>query len=193
MAAATNNSANVSTTKFVQGGYMFVAPKGTVCPTDITSKLGDAFANVGYISEDGFTESVDSDSNDYLDANQDIADSDMGAITETVVAKLIEFNETALGVQYGSKNVSTGEDGTITVDHNWSKSSEEIAVVFELVLKNGRRWRKVIPSATLSEIGEFVGSRSEVAGREVTLKYLADAQGSTAKDYIAAAVTGSDE
>ena len=72
----------------------------------------------------------------------------------------------------------------IIVDHNWSKAGEERVCVFELVLKNGRRWRKVIPEGKITERGSFTGSSTEVAGRECTVSYLTDENGSGCKDYI---------
>ena len=182
---AANDSKYVSTTKGVQGGYLFVAPVGTALPTGLTGSLDAAFKNAGYISEDGFTESVESDAEDYKDMNGDVVDSSSSSTTETIALKLLNMDAVALGIQYGSANVSEDESSGITVKHNWSKAEETLSCVLELVLKNGRRWRKVVPSAKVTERGEFTGSGSELAGREVTLSYLTDAEGCGCIDYIA--------
>lgn len=39
-------------------GTVFVAPKGTTLPTDVTTALNAAFKSVGFISEDALTESL---------------------------------------------------------------------------------------------------------------------------------------
>ena len=60
--ATTNNTANVSAGKGVKGGYIYSAPVGTVLPTDLDTKLDNAFKVLGFISEDGITISVEEDS-----------------------------------------------------------------------------------------------------------------------------------
>ena len=70
----TNNQANVSAGKGVKGGYIFSAPVGTALPTDIKSKLDPAFKCLGFISEDGYVEDIDEDSDDIVDMNGDVMD-----------------------------------------------------------------------------------------------------------------------
>ena len=106
-----------------------------------------------------------------------------GGAKETLVLKLIEMAVESLKVQYGDKNVEV-RDGMIVVKHDWSNANETYSYVLELVLKNGRRWRKVITGGTSGERGEFTGNSTEVAGREVTLTYTVDKDGSGCYDYI---------
>ena len=47
-------------------GAVYVAPTGTTLPTDATTSLAVAFDDVGYISEDGVTETQDTDTNDIV-------------------------------------------------------------------------------------------------------------------------------
>ena len=70
-----NETKNVSSTKGVKGGYIFVAPPGTTLPTDIKTNLAEAFLNLGFISEDGYTESEETDANELKDMNGDLMDS----------------------------------------------------------------------------------------------------------------------
>lgn len=178
-----NNTANVSTTRGIKGGYAFNAPVGTTLPTDIKTALDPAFENVGFISEDGWTESLDSSSESITDMNGDTVDTYSSETTETLAMTLIEMSKNALAVQYGHKNVN--DDGELlVVKHNWSNADEARSWVLELVLKNGRRWRKVIESAKLTELGEFQGNASNVAGREVTLTYQVDQNGNGCIDYF---------
>lgn len=60
---ATNNSANVTAGTPKVGGAFFHAPLGTDLPTDANTALDTAFKNLGYISEDGLTESTSIDTN----------------------------------------------------------------------------------------------------------------------------------
>ncbi len=181
-----NDVANVSTTRGVKGGYVFRAPLGTPLPTDIRTPLNpDLWANVGFVASDGFKEAVDGGSAETItDLNGDVVDTySEGGAKETLVLKLIEMAVESLRVQYGHKNVET-RDGMIVVKHDWSNANETYCYVLELVLKNGRRWRKVVPAGTSGERGEFTGNSTEVAGREVTITYSVDKDGSGCYDYI---------
>lgn len=182
-APARCDTANVSTTRGVKGGYVFCAPVGTALPNDIYTPLNPAFECVGFVGEDGFTEAVDGGSESIVDMNGDTVDSYDEAKTETCVMKLIEMALQSLKVQYGEKNVEE-RDGMIVVKHDWSNADDELSWVFELLLKNGRRWRKVVPKGKSGERGEFQGSSTNVAGREVTVTYAKDDDGGGCYDYI---------
>ena len=180
--ATTNNAANVSAGKGVKGGYLFMAPVGTTLPTDIKTNLDPTFKVLGFVSEDGFVESVEEDSNDLVDMNGDVMDSTNSNRAESAKVTLAEIKKSTLQVAYGEENV-TDENGVITVKHN-SNSHSSFAYIGEFVLKNGRRWRKVIPEAKSSELGDMTIAASELCQREITLKYLTDAKGNTCYDYI---------
>lgn len=183
MAEATaNNTANVSAGKGIKGGYIFVAKVGATLPTDIKTKLASDFKVLGFISEDGFVETIEEDSNDLVDMNGDVMDTSNSNRVESAKLTLAEIKADTLKVQYGEDNV-TDVNGVITVKHN-SDSHSEFSYVLELVLKNGRRWRKVIPSAKSTELGDFTIASSELCQREMTIKYLTDASGNTCYDYF---------
>lgn len=177
----TNNQANVSAGKGVKGGYIFSAPVGTALPTDIKSKLDPAFKCLGFISEDGYVETIDEDSDDLVDMNGDIMDSTSGNRVESAQFTLAEIKADALKRQYGERNV-TDENGVISVKHN-SDSHDSFSYVLELVLKNGRRWRKVVPAGKSSELDDLTIASSELCQRALTMKYLTDDAGNTCYDY----------
>ena len=86
-----NNQANVSSAKGVKGGYIFSAPVGTALPTDIKTALDPAFKCLGFISEDGYVETVDEDSDDIPDMNGDIMDSTNSNRVESAQFTLAEI------------------------------------------------------------------------------------------------------
>ena len=85
-------------------------------------------------------------------------------------------------VQYCEKNV-TDADGIITVKHN-GDSVTTSAYVLELILKNGRRWRKVVTKGPSSELDDLTIAVGELCARALTMKYLTDEQGNTCYDYF---------
>lgn len=183
MAEATaNTTANVSAAKGVKGGYIFSAPVGTDLPTDIETNRNEAFKVLGFISEDGYVESVEEDSNDLVDMNGDLMDSSNSGRVESAEVTLAEIKAETLKRQYGAENV-TDADGVITVKHN-SNSHGSFSYVLELLLKDGRRWRKVVPIGQSSELGELTIASTELCQRPLTIKYLTDEQGNTCYDYI---------
>lgn len=177
----TNNQANVSSAKGVKGGYIFSAPEGTALPTDIKTKLDPAFKCLGFISEDGYVETVDEDADDINDMNGDVMDSTNSNRVESAQLTLAEIKAETLKRQYGDANV-TDENGLIAVKHN-ADSHDVFAYVLELVLKNGRRWRKVVPKGKSSELDDLTIASSELCQRALTMKYLTDEQGNTCYDY----------
>ncbi len=178
--ANTNNSANVSTTRGVKGGYFFRAPIGTTdlptASTFTTWKPSNAWVNLGYIPEDGFTEGVEfGDTTELRDINQDSVDTSVGAATETLQVGLMEINARALGTQYGAANV-TDASGVITVEHEWGDATAYMFAML-LLLKNGRKWVKLIRNAKVTALGEFTGNATTAAQRQITLTYSKDESG----------------
>ena len=177
-----NNQDNVSAGKGVKGGYIFSAPAGTTLPTDIETSLDPAFKCLGFISEDGYVETVEEDSEDMVDMNGDLMDSSTSNRVESAQVTFAEIKSETLKRQYGEKNV-TDVNGLITVKHN-SDSHPVFVYVLELVLKNNRRWRKVVPQGQSSELDDLTIASSELCQRALTFKYLTDEQGNTCYDYI---------
>ena len=183
----TNNQANVSAGKGVKGGYIFSAPVGTALPTDVKATLNSSFKCLGFISEDGYVETVDEDSDDIVDMNGDVMDSTNSNRVESAQFTLAEIKSETLKRMYGAANV-TDTRGVITVKHN-SDSHDTFSYVLELVLKNGRRWRKVVPRGKSSELDDLTIASSELCQRALTIKYLSDEHGNTCYDYFASTET----
>lgn len=184
MATGSNTVAAVSTTKGVAGGYFYSAPSTATVPTDITTALPADFVNLGFISEDGVTENIETDSESMVDMNGDTVYTSSSSRTETITATLIEVKEAALKEIYGQDMVTSSND-LITVKHG-SHTSPERIYVLELVLRDGRRWRQVAPAGQVTEVGELALAAGELAGREITITCNVDANGVSVYDYIEA-------
>ena len=179
---STNNKKNVSVVKGVAGGYFWSAPSGTTVPTDIKTALPEAFVNAGYISKDGIKSTIKTDSTDITDMNGDTVDSETSSRKETFDITFMEIAKNALSEIYGADNV-TDAAGIITVKHNGDEPAERVGVM-ELVMKNGRRWRRVLPSYKRTDTGDESVGGGEASGRQITITALVDESGTSVYDYI---------
>lgn len=182
MATVANNTANVSTIKGVVGGYFYAAPYGTVLPTDNTTALNAAFVNIGYISDAGVVHSKSGTTTDFHDMNMDAVDSAMSEISRTMVQKFIEVNQNALKEAKGQGNVTVADNMMTVKDTNDEMPYRSI--VQELVLKGGRKFRRVIPRAKVTDWGDETDLSTELAGWELTYTKYADENGVYEYDYI---------
>lgn len=183
-AANANNTANVSAARGVKGGYFFIAPVGTELPSDYSTPLPPAYKCLGFISSDGYEESVDEDSDELTDINGDVMDETTSKRVESAAVTLAEIKAQTLAAMYGDENVSD-KDGMITVRHN-GNSHPTFVYALELLLKDNRKWRKVVPLGKSSELDSLKIAASELASRQLTIKYLSSDElgGDTCRDYI---------
>ena len=181
---AANNTANVSTIKGVVGGYFYTAAEGTTLPTDNSTALASGFVNIGYISDAGITRSKSATSTDFHDLNGDVIENAVSEITRTIKQKFVEVNEAALKEAKGQSNVSVnGTSGLITV-HETNDDMDYRVIVLELVLKDSRKWRRVIPRAKITEWGDETMLSTDLAGFELTYTEFANSSGYYEIDYI---------
>lgn len=179
---ADNSTANVSAGKGVLGGYFFSAPLTASVPSDNTSALSADYVNLGYISEDGIDEDISKDNETFKDMNGDVILVASSSREETIKATLIEVKKDALAEQYGHSNV-TDVNGVITVKHNSTEPDQRIYVL-ELLLKDNRKWRQVIPNGKVTEVGTLSIASGDLVGREVTITASPDSNGDSVIDYI---------
>ena len=181
-----NDSSNVSTGKPKVGGAIFVAPKGTAVPTDASTPLAGAFVNLGYVSEDGLTNTVATDTNDTNAWGGDTVLSEQTSYKETFSFGLIETKEASVAQYYGPENVEVDGSGNITIKHNGKTLPEQVAVI-ETVLSNGRVKRTVIEKAKMSDrSGDITYTDGDPVTYPIVWDAKPDANGDTAIDYIAA-------
>lgn len=172
MPSIPNNSQNVSVGKGKSGGYFFLAPAGTGLPTDNTTELDAAFLNMGFLGDDGANFSDSSSTDTFFDLNGDSIETSNGEIEKTFTVTFREIKKDSLAVINGSANVADS-DGKLTV-HDKGPNDSSYVGVFEFLLKNGRKWRRVIPNCKVGELGDMAVVYSDLVGREVTMQALMD-------------------
>lgn len=166
-------------------GAVFAAPSGTAIPKDATTKLDPKFKPLGYVSEDGLTNSVSTDSEDIKAWGGDTVLTVQTGRTETLSCTLIQaLDEDVLKEVYGDDNVTTSSGGAIAIKHNGAPLPQRVWV-FEMNLTGGKVKRLVAPAATITEVGDIAYKGGEAIGYEVTITAFPDEAGNTVYEYIA--------
>lgn len=183
---ALNNASNVSTGKPAIGGAIFIAPLGSTLPTTATETLDEAFENVGYISEDGYTNSNSPETDSIKAWGGDVVANPLTEKEDTFQWAMIEASNTVvLKAVYGDDNVTGDLETGIEVRAN-TKEAMERAIVIDTVLKGGIVKRTVIPRAALTEVGDIVYKDDELIQYETTFSAHPDADIAydTHREYI---------
>lgn len=182
------NSKNVHSGRPNVGGAIFTAPATAELPTDASSPLADAFVELGYASEEGITNAIETESNAVNAWGGDEVLNEITSRNETFSFKLIETSLATLKEVFGAENVSEQADGTVVL-HNARGLTERIHV-YEILMGAGQVKRIVVPRVKTAELGEIVYNGADPVGYELTLAALPDAKGNTAYEYIAQLADG---
>lgn len=165
-------------------GGVYIAPAGTTLPTDGTTTLAGAYVNMGYISEDGYVQSIETDTEEIKAWGGDVVLTAQSSYKETHTVNFIETNVNTLKTIFGAANV-TEAGGKITVNAK-STPLTECIVVIELALTGGRVKRVVIPHATIADrSGDITYSDSEAIAYPAKFSASPDASGNYHIEYIA--------
>ena len=182
-----NDAKNVTTGKPMTTGAVFRAPLSTALPADVNAKLEDAFKCLGYVSDDGISNSSAPDTDTVKAWGGDPVLYTNNGREDTFQLTLIEAtNSEVLKTIYNDSNVSGDLTSGITVRVN-SDDAEEAVYVIDLILKGGLRKRIVIPDAKLTDLGEITYNDSDPVGYEATFSALpySGFDGDTHREYIA--------
>lgn len=178
------NADNVHVPKPAVGGAVYSADYGTSVPTDASTALQEGFNGLGYIHEDGITESIDGKAETMKAFGLDEVKVVRSEHEVTYTFHPIETNRHALAERYGQDNVTVDATGNLAVLVN-DKQAPVRSYVFEVLLSETMVERTVVPRGQVVEVGERKYTSSDPLGSEIKVKALSDDAGNKAYKYYA--------
>lgn len=189
--STTNDSTMVSLGKFKVGGYAYWAPSGTALPADSSTPLAAAFKLLGYLSEDGLTNTTDTDTTEIKDANGTTVMKVITSYAESYQFALLEvLRAEAAKMRYNSDAV-TGTDKSMTIKHQMP-SDEGFVLVFEIAMTGNVKDRLVIGNGTRAEFGDRQVHAGDAQVYDITVSANDMGNGVTAIEYIGRATAVSE-
>lgn len=189
--STTNDSTMVSLGKFKVGGYAYWAPAGTTLPTDSATALPSAYKLLGYLSEDGLTNTTDTDTTEIKDANGTTVMKVITSYAESYQFALLEvLRAEAAKMRYNSDAV-TGTDKSMTIKHQMP-SDEDFVLVFEIAMSGNVKDRLVIGNGTRAEFGDRQVHAGDAQVYDITVSANDMGNGVTAIEYIGRATAVSE-
>lgn len=178
------DATKVTASKPSVAGAVSCGKVGTTLPKNATEKLNEGFKKLGYISEDGLTntnsptcESVKAwGGNTVLNVQTEKQDQYKFTLIEAL-------NEDVLKTVYGEKNVTGSLEVGLTITAN-SNELDAAAWVVDTILKGGYIKRSVIPRGKISAVGDIVYKDNAAVGYPITLTLEPDENGNTHYEYI---------
>lgn len=188
--STTNDSTMVSLGKFKVGGYAYWAPADTTLPTDSATALPAEYKLLGYLSEDGLTNTTDTDTAEIKDANGATVMKIITSYAESYQFALLEvLRAEAAKLRYNSDAV-TGNDKSMTIKHQMP-SDEDFVLVFEIAMSGDVKDRLVIGNATRAEFGDRQVHAGDPQVYDITVSANDMGNGVTAIEYIGIAASRS--
>lgn len=148
-------------------GAVYRAPKGTALPTDATTALNAAFIDVGYISDEGVTLNVESESTEIRAAQfSAVVRAIQTSHTVTAAFTMIETNDESQKIFWAD------EDATKESVEIRGGGQTEGAWVLE-ILDGKEIMRAVFADGAVTERGEVqLLNDEEVTGYPVTITFM---------------------
>jgi hypothetical protein len=149
-------------------GEGYVAPTATAAPTTSVSALNAAFIGLGYVSEDGITETYDDTIEDIIAwQGATVVRSTRTSSKATLSMKLIESKGEVLELYHPGSAVAIVSAGQWKIDVV-APTADPRSFVFD-VIDGTKHLRIYVPNGEVTERGEIVYANGEPIGYEVTI------------------------
>lgn len=167
-------------------GAAFVAPLGTTLPTAVDTVLDPAFVGLGYVGEDGITETSERTTDEKKDMGGRIVKVLQTEYNHSFKFVLLEsINADVLKAIYGENNVTvtpaTALHGTQIKVRKTSKKLPHQTWVFDTVDSElSAKYRNCVADGQIVSVGDVVLASKDTIEYEVELKVFEDSNG----DYV---------
>ncbi len=179
----------VTVGKPVEGGCCFTSfAENPTLPTAATSKLSDDFVSLGELSENGFTESTESNSTDFKGWH---GKNLLTEVTDQKTKHKGEFVEvdrlSVAQLRYGKDNVTVDATNaeTYSAINVADIPSTPVPLIFDELESNGWLRRTVIPKAKIDSIDDVPHQRGSLMLYGMSFTAEVDANGAAAYIYHA--------
>ncbi|WP_430376693.1 phage tail protein [Streptomyces sp. B1-3] len=166
-------------------GAFYVAPVGTTAPTDPYSSWGAGWVDLGNVSEDGLTESLNENRQDFKawgrngPVRSQVTDRDA-----TFKITFMETNAWTLALYYGvdiADMTSSGTGSTQFLAFEEPQSNEPMSYAIGMdVIDDDKPLRIVVARAQVTAKGDRVYKSDSNQAFELTFSYLTAANGTSA-------------
>lgn len=163
-------------------GAAYVAPTGTTLPTDASAELDAAFINLGYVSEDGLTNSNSPDSEQIKDwTGSNVLTIQSGREDKFTFTLLGALDAEVQKLIYGDANVEGTFEKGMTIKANQTELEGHV-FVFDMAVKGGLK-RVVVPNGWITSVGDITYSGSDAIKYELEITALQDDAGENHYEY----------
>lgn len=181
------DSANVYAAMPAATGALRRAPLGSTGPTGASDALDPAFVDLGYIGEDGFTETNSRDTDKkkaFGGATVKVLQTDY---TSTVQFAFLEsINADVLKAVFGDDNVTVdGVSGEIEVRKN-KKTLPNAMWVIDTIDGDNKR-RSFIPKGQITAVDDVTVTHTDTISYTVTIEAFEDENGDNVIEWVAPA------
>lgn len=153
-------------------GGVYSAPTGTALPTTAIAALDAAFVDAGYVSEDGVTQSISSDTNDIKAWNGDTVRTVETGHSVTFQFTLLETSNVTTGLYYGNSLIEM-------------KARQVTRKSWVIDVADGaRKIRIVIPDGEITAKGDVIYKLDEAVAYDLTVTAYPNASGVKAFKYV---------
>ena len=170
-------------------GAALVAPQGTPLPTAIDSTLDAAFIDLGFVGEDGITETSERSTDEKKDMGGKVVKVLQTEYNHSFKFILLEsLNANVLKAIYGADNVTVtpanSSHGTQVKVRKTSKKLPHNSWVFDTIDSElGAKYRNVVEDGQIISVGDVVLASSDTIEYEVELKVFESPSGEYVVTY----------
>lgn len=164
-------------------GSVSVAPAGTALPTTPSASLNAAFVDLGYVTEDGVTLTVEPSVEEFMAwQSRQAVRRELTGQAISVGFELEQWSADSVTLAFGGGQITSASG---VYKYEWpsdSDSLEEVSCVIDWQ-DGDRSWRACFGRATITDSVETTFQRSSLATLPITLSVL-DAADGGAPGYI---------